>query len=218
MGDSDLTSHDLQNVIVADDGYGGEIHIPSILISKQDGAALIEAVSKSMVTVQLSWDVPQDHVVSMDLWMSAGSSESLQFLKDFSEKRKTLNDVMHFQPHYAVFSMASSDPAVYQGLCSDTTGNFCAEDPDTAGDITGKDVLEEDVRQLCIHELTKKSRSMESSSAAPAVEYAEEYWNYVEQFESACPLDGDGAHARFGTECSEKLMKKVGLDVDAVRK
>jgi len=216
--DSDLTSQDLQNVIVADDGYGGEIHIPSILISKQDGAALIEAVSKTTVTVQLSWDIPQDHVVSMDLWMSSGSSDSLQFLKEFSEKRKTLNEVMRFQPHYAVFSMASSDPAVYQGLCSDTTGNFCAEDPDTAGDITGKDVLEEDVRQLCIHELTKKSRSTESRSKAPAVEYAEEYWNYVKQFESACPLAGNSPHAKFGTECSEKLMQKVGLDMDQVRK
>lgn len=215
--DSALTSQDLQNVIVADDGYGGDIHIPSILISKKDGAALIEAVSKSMVTVQLSWDVPQDHVVSMDLWMSAGSSESLQFLKDFSERRKTLNEVMRFQPHYAVFSMASSDPAVYQGLCSDTTGSFCAEDPDSSGDITGKDVLEEDVRQLCIHELTKKSRTPVPGAKAPAVEYAEEYWNYVEQFEDACPLAGDHPLARFGTECSEKLMKKIGLDVDKVR-
>jgi len=203
---------------VADDGYGGDIHIPSILISKQDGASLIEAVSQTTVTVQLSWDVPQDHVVSMDLWMSSGSSDSLQFLKEFSEKRKTLNEVMRFQPHYAVFSMPSSDPAVYQGLCSDMSGNFCAEDPDSSGDITGKDVLAEDVRQLCIHELTKKNQTAGSRATLPAVEYAEEYWNYVEQFEDACPLAGTHPHARFGTECSEKLMEKIGLDVDVVRK
>lgn len=215
--DSDLTWQSLQNVIVADDGYGEEIHIPSILISKQDGAALIEAVSNTTVTAQLSWDVPQDHVVSMDLWMSSGSSDSLQFLKEFSEKRKTLNEVMRFQPHYAVFSMASSDPAVYQGLCSDTTGNFCAEDPDSAGDITGKDVLAEDVRQLCIHELTKKDQTTLSGAKAPAVEYAEEFWNYVEQFEDACPLTGNAPHARFGTECSEKLMQKIGVDVSKVQ-
>lgn len=213
--DSDLTSKDLQNVIVADDGYGGEIHIPSILISKQDGAALIDAVSKTTVTVQLSWDIPQNHVVNMDLWMSSGSSESLQFMKEFSEKRKTLNEVMRFQPHYAVFSMASSDPAVYQGLCSDTTGKYCAEDPDSAGDVKGRDVLDEDVRQLCIHELTKKT--MDLGGKAPTVEYAEEFWNYVEQFEDACPLTGDQPVAKFGTECSEKLMRKVGLDVDRVR-
>jgi len=215
--DSDLTSQSIQNVIVADDGYGEEIHIPSILISKQDGAALIEAMSKTTVTAQLSWDVPQDHVVSMDLWMSSGSSDSLQFLKEFSEKRKALNEVMRFQPHYAVFSMASSDPAVYQGLCSDTTGNFCAEDPDSAGDITGKDVLAEDVRQLCIHELTKKDQKTDFGGKMPAVEYAEEFWNYVQQFEDACPLTGHDPRARFGTECSEKLMQKIGLDLDKVR-
>ena len=32
--DSTLTAHDLQNIIVADDGYGSTISIPSILISK----------------------------------------------------------------------------------------------------------------------------------------------------------------------------------------
>lgn len=215
--DSELTSQSLQDTIVADDGYGQEIHIPSILISKQDGAALIDAVSKTVVTAQLSWDVPQDHVVSMDLWMSSGSSDSLQFLKDFSTKRKTLNEVMRFQPHYAVFSMPSSDPAVYQGLCSDTSGNYCAEDPDSAGDITGKDVLAEDVRQLCIHELTKKDQTSGSGAKVPAVEYAEEFWNYMGQFEDACPLTGHLSHARFGTECSEKLMQKIGLDVGKVQ-
>lgn len=215
--DSDLNHNNLANVIVADDGYGGEIHIPSILITKQDGAALIDAVCKTTVTVQLSWDIPQNHVVNMDLWMSSGSSESLQFLKEFSEKRKTLNEVMHFQPHYAVFSMASSDPAVYQGLCSDTTGKYCAEDPDSAGDITGRDVLEEDVRQLCIHELTKKSQTPDLIDGAHAVEYAEEFWNYVEQLQDACPLTGDHPLTKFGTECSEKLMQKVGLDVDRVQ-
>merc|ERR1712070_1109196 len=40
---------------------------------------------------------------------------------------------------------------------------------------------------------------------------------YVEQFEDACPLTGDHPHARVGTECSEKLMQKVGLDVEKVR-
>merc|ERR1711957_1072104 len=49
------------------------------------------------------------------------------------------------------------------------------------------------------------------------VEYAEEFWNYVEQFEDACPLTGNAPHARFGTECSEKLMQKIGVDVSKVQ-
>jgi len=214
--DSDLTSASLQRIIVGDDGYGDSIHIPSILIDKFDGARLIEAAKNGKVVVELSWDVPTDHVVSLDLWMSSGSRESMQFLKDFSSNRRTLNEVMRFHPHYSVFSMPASDPAVFQDLCSDTTGQYCAEDPDAAGDITGREVLDEDVRQMCIHELTKvPSKQHEGHDHLP-VEYAAPFWAYVEKLVDRCPLDGETADSKFGLECSKKLMQEVGVDVPKV--
>jgi len=216
--DSDLTAASLQRIIVGDDGYGDSIHIPSILIDKVDGARLIEATKNSKVVAELSWDVPTDHVVSMDLWMSSGSRESLQFLKEFAPKRRKLNEVMRFHPHFHVFSMPSSEPAIYQELCSDTTGQYCAEDPDASGSITGKDVLEEDVRQMCIHELTKVSThggQHEGHEHAP-VEYAAPFWDYLEKFQERCPLDGSSPTERFGLECSKKLMAEVGVDAEGV--
>merc|ERR1712070_1221767 len=125
---------------------------------------------------------------------------------------------MSFTPHYAVFSMPSSDPSVYQDLCSDTTGQYCAEDPDASGSITGKDVLEEDVRQLCIHELTKVSSQggqHDGHDHAP-VEYAAPFWDYLEKFQERCPLDGSSPTERFGLDCSKKLMAEVGVDVEGV--
>merc|ERR1719162_1929301 len=115
--------------------------------------------------------------------MNSASKESMKFLKEFSPRRKALNEVVKFQPHYAVFGMPSTDPSVYRDLCSDTSGAYCAEDPDGSGSVTGKDVLEEDVRQLCIHELTKvkqNSRDTVPATVKP-VEYAEGYWEYVEE-------------------------------------
>lgn len=243
--DSDLTSASLKHIIVGDDGYGDAIHIPSVLVAKQEGGKLMDAAKKSEVIVQLSWDMPKNHIVGVDLWLSSGSSESQQFMKKFASSRKALNEVMSFTPHYAVFSMPSSDPSVYQELCSDTTGQYCAEDPDASGAVTGRDVLEEDVRQLCIHELTKVPKESRQQAADAAVEaaaasaaktsnvrgakassparqagvlYAEPYWQYVAKLPDRCPVDGTTEDRQFGSSCSKKLMVEVGIDPTKVDK
>jgi len=218
---SDLTSKDMANIIVADDGYGGSIHVPSILVSKSDGNKLIRAVKASAlspVVVELAWDLPMDTVVTMDLWMSSASHESNIFLKEFAAKRRTLNQVMIFNPHYAVFSVDSSDPSVFSGICSSDTGEFCAEDPDGAGSVTGKDVLEENVRQLCIHENTKVARTSldDISNSAHVVDFAAKYWDYMEKYLDSCPLDGRSPDNTFGQPCSMKVMRQVGIDPDAI--
>jgi len=213
--DSTLTSHDLQNMIVADDGFGDRISIPSILISNTDGAHLIDAAKHGEAIVELVWNIPTDKVVDIDLWMNSAARDSQAFLQQFTEARKVLNEVVKFTPHYHVFS---ADPTIsgYSGLCSDPSARYCAEDPDGAGPVSGKDVLEENVRQLCIHELTRVPRSRKLSESA-IVFYAEKWWNYVEQLPQRCPVDSQDSAKRFGTECSEKLMEHVAIDVEKVR-
>jgi hypothetical protein len=218
--DSPMTKDDVRRIIVADDGYGDKIHIPSILISKEEGGRLISASKALEVIVELNWNIPTNHVVEMDLWMSSGSKESMTFLKDFAERRKTLNEVVQFRPHYAVFKLKSTDPGIYNDICSDSSGEYCTEDPDGSGVVTGKDVLEEDVRQLCIHELTKVPRtSLDDLRAGKAmVEYAQKYWDYVKLFADNCPVNGATPETRFGTPCAELMMPRAGLSVPEVQK
>jgi len=87
--DSTLTSQQIQNIIVADDGYGSTISIPSILVSKYQGNLLIDSIKDSQeVVVELAWDIPTDHVVSVDLWMSSASRDSQKFIEAFAPMRK----------------------------------------------------------------------------------------------------------------------------------
>lgn len=217
--ESNLSAHEIQKTIVGNDGWGDSIDIPSILVAKEDGNPLIEAAKNlnQEVIIELAWDIPTNHVVTLDLWMSSASRESQHFLQDFSAKRKLLNEKVKFVPHYHVFSMTQPD---YNDLCLDSKAELCAEDPDASGPVTGKDVLEEDVRQLCIHELTKVSREdrVQNPMGTHKVEYAEKYWNYVEQLPDACPLDASTPASRFGKACSETLMRKVRIDVDQVER
>lgn len=216
--ESNLKRKDISQIIVADDGYGEGIHIPSILVAKDDGEPLIAAARRSTVVVELAWDIPMDTVVTMDLWMSSASHESNIFLKEFASKRRALNQVMTFNPHYAVMSMDGGDAGVYNGLCYDDSGKYCAEDPDGAGTVTGKDVLDEDIRQLCIHEGTKAIRSNpdDITNAAHVVEYAAKYWDYIEKYLDSCPLDATNPDKRFGLICSNNVMKSVGIDPNTI--
>jgi hypothetical protein len=221
--DSKLATKDMANIIVADDGHGMKIHIPSVLIAKQEGQKLInEAMrSGSKVIMELAWDLPTSHHVVVDLWMSSASAESLKFLREFTPKRRVLDKVVQFKPHYAVFGVDSKSPDVYNELCTDETGKYCAEDPDGAGPITGKMVLIEDVRQLCIHDAYKATQ-VSTQPGVPPVEYAREFWDYIEHFLEECPLPVDGAPPKpfetFGEQCSDRLMGKVGIDVEKIHK
>jgi hypothetical protein len=214
--DSPLKSHDLQNIIVADDGYGKKISIPSVLISHFDGDKLIDACKAGEVVIELAWVIPTGVTVTMDLWMSSGSRESHMFLKDFWDNRKKLNEVVKFLPHYHIFS-STPENGGYNDLCTDETAKYCAEDPDGSGDITGRDVVEEDVRQLCIHEKTRVRRYRHDKKTAEAVYYAEKWWDYVTQLFQECPIDGETKDTRFGEKCSYALMERLDIDTKQIR-
>jgi len=206
----------------SDDGYGDAISIPSIMITWSDGQKLIGATKSGEVIVELAWDIPTDHTVTMDLWMNSAAQGSQKFLKEFAPTRKILNEIVRFQPHYHVFSADSSTG--YSGLmCWDTAAKWCAEPPESGGLVTGKMVLEEDVRQLCIHNLTKIARGISGTRDTHTIVFhAQKWWDYVSQLGHRCPsiLASMGQLAsmdRFGTDCSEALMKDVGIDVDKVR-
>jgi hypothetical protein len=219
--DSKYTDADMANIIVAEDGTAQDIHIPSVFISKERGRDLIAAAEISQVIIELAWDLPTNHVVATDLWMSSASRESMKFLKEFTKNRRTLNEVLMFTPHYAIFGMDTSSSAAesVQALCSDSSGRYCAEDPDGDGPITGKAVIEEDLRQLCLHQLTKVERPFYAdltTSAATRPVYSKEFWDYIEIFSDACPLDGRTPEHQFGKPCSERLLTKVGVDVNRI--
>eukprot|EP00927_Polykrikos_kofoidii_P029838 TRINITY_DN2572_c0_g1_i1.p1 TRINITY_DN2572_c0_g1~~TRINITY_DN2572_c0_g1_i1.p1 ORF type:complete len:490 (-),score=74.10 TRINITY_DN2572_c0_g1_i1:196-1641(-) len=213
--DSPLNRNDMWRIVISDHGEGSDVTIPSILIPHEDGAKLLAASQKpELVIVELSWEVPTNHVVTMDFWMSSASPQSLRFLEAFAKRRKALNSVVAFQPHYWVFSMPPNSAANTR-MCTDATGAYCTDDPDSSNSkLTGKIVLEEDVRQLCIHQLSKVPRtSVLSKRAGHDIEYAEKYWEYMSQVVNKCPVHGE---ALFGKACSEGVMQEIGLNVQEV--
>lgn len=237
--DSPLRSETIQTIIMADDGFGANIRIPSILISKEDGNILIEtyrALQPSRnhddILLELEWDVPSNDVVVMDMWMSSSSIVANDFLKEFKPIGESLSMNLQFIPHYDIYDLDAND---FNEFCY-TIGNtkrYCAEDPDMHGPITGAEVVEEDLRQICIWEVTaeqqqkgetedeKKSPDVFVPDAPDVINviHSKPYWEYVTQLLDACPLYGYEKKdvMRFGQAvCAEKLMGSLSIDVELV--
>jgi hypothetical protein len=218
--DSDKTSDQIRQIIMSDDGYGSNVQIPSILISKQEGQLLIDKVKErngEQVIVELAWDVPTDNVVQLDMWMSSGSTLSQTFLKEFAPNRMKLNEMVKFIPHFWIYQTPEGQND-YNDMCTRVDGEYCAEVP-VGYSITGKEIINEDVRQLCIHKkyTVKRTKDMNQAGSVP-VEYAREFWEYVEKYGDRCPLDGPTEETKFGKKCSENVMRDTRIDIELIEK
>jgi hypothetical protein len=202
---SPYTSADIQNLIMGDDGYGSKVNIPSILVPKEEGRKLILAVEEhKRVVVELAWDVPVDRIVKMDMWMSAAAEELRQFIREFEPIREELGWNLAFYPHYHVISLPTKD---YNNNCWNEDAAYCTDDPDGPGPVTGRDVLEESVRQLCILE---KTRQEDPSGKSKAL-YSILYWKYLAKFQADCPVKGpaDDPARRFGKDCADGVRNAL---------
>lgn len=207
---------DVTKMIMSDEkNFGAKIMIPSILISHSDGEKLIESHERKEVIVELVWDIPANNVVQMDVWMTPVLKEANDFMKDFKYAGEQLAYNMRMTPHYHVFNLPSSND--YDGLCLGPKGTHCAEDPDGGGPITGKEVVLESLRQLCIWETT----------AVPDPEHPHKgerrkswkFWEYIDGVLSTCQVHSTDAATRFGQDkCHEDLMLAKSIDVDEVNK
>jgi hypothetical protein len=212
---SSYTSETIQNLIVADDGYGEQVKIPSILVAKEEGRKLIQAVQRGgmrdPVVVELGWDIPVNKIVTLDMWLSSASDELSLFIKEFAPIRESLGWNLAFAPHYHIYSLQSD----YSELCWDHDGAYCTDDPDGPGPVTGKNVLEEDVRQLCILENTLQS---DPRGESPAL-YSTKFWKYLSLFQERCPVRGETPATRFGKVCGTQVMEEVlsSTQIDTVK-
>eukprot|EP00745_Piridium_sociabile_P041189 TRINITY_DN80_c0_g1_i1.p1 TRINITY_DN80_c0_g1~~TRINITY_DN80_c0_g1_i1.p1 ORF type:complete len:478 (+),score=35.46 TRINITY_DN80_c0_g1_i1:164-1597(+) len=207
---STVSSLEIQRVIMADDGWGTDVKIPSILVSDADGSKIVEELQKknSYVIAELAWDIPQDKTVSMDFWMTPADQKSSTFLREYANHAMTLRHHLDFRPHYWIYSL----PKDYKDLCLDEKAVYCAFDPDIEGNVTGRDVVEESVRQLCLWEST----TLVDHSNEVTGDYSEIWWKYAEQRPIVCTVDAMTDHSRFGQECSFNLMKTLGADVNKI--
>mmetsp|Transcript_20914 Transcript_20914/g.31520 ORF Transcript_20914/g.31520 Transcript_20914/m.31520 type:complete len:518 (+) Transcript_20914:115-1668(+) len=170
--------------IMADDGSGSDISIPSFLMFKVDADAIKKELKNDKpVQLEMAWSLPTpDDRVEYDLWTVPTDSVSRDFLENFKDVAVALGQSAYFTPHMYIYDgvrshcQGSDGQNMCYSLCTNN-GRYCATDPDNDLEkgISGSDVVKESLRRLCIW---KHYGDVDGVGSV--------WWDYVVEFMSRC--------------------------------
>lgn len=210
--------------IMADDGSGADISIPSFLMFKRDADAVKEELKQNhYVQIEMKWSLPSpDDRVEYDLWTTPTDVVSKQVLKDFKEVAIALGKSAYFTPHMYIYDGIRSHCQGNDGenmcynLCTNN-GRYCATDPDNNLEkgISGADVVKESLRRICLWKHYGEADGI-----------GKEWWSYINEFMKRCSspdyfmnddcINDAYKHSSVDGERIDRCMKDSGgLEADA---
>lgn len=155
----DSRVENITNVIMGDDGTGTGIRIPAMLIGKTDGETLIQfAKQKKGAALGAEFAVKQkSDVVDVEIWYSSNNQRALDFIKEFSGKAAKLEGYVNIKPRFVTWACPACQEAFKQDECF-SNGMYCAPNhaKDDFNNYKGNQIIEEDLRQSCLHDILSK--------------------------------------------------------------
>jgi hypothetical protein len=209
--------------VMADDGTGSDIVIPTVLMWTMDANPIKEVlVRKEPVFMELSWPVdpvPAGSKVEYELWSTPFDYNAKDFQTTWRDTVDKFEERTVFTPHLYIYDgikggcRNETEPNNPRNLCHSmcsNVGRYCVIDPDGDLDsgITGQDVIEESLRRLCIWEHYGKDG------------VGIEYWDYMNYFLGNCEnifyfsdqgcIDTSFTHANIDKSEIEQCMADTG--------
>jgi PA domain len=192
--------------IMADDGSGSDITIPSFLVFKQDADIIKKEIMQDhAIRIEMAWSLPNpDARVEYELWTTPTDLVSREFQRQFKEAAVALGSHAYFTPHMYIYDGIKSGCRGIDGsnqcynLCTNT-GRYCATDPDNDLDkgISGADVVKESLRRQCIWKIYGETDGI-----------GKEWWDYVAEFMYRC--DNEDYFA--SEDCVKDAMSHSGVE------
>jgi len=214
--------HHNKRVFMSNDGSGDDIKIPSVFVDYDTGITLKTAIQSwgdNTIRVSLDWALPETRgKVRWSLWTSAEDRVAKTFKENFQLAFQRLGASRQvFTPHFQI-----SDGSHYCfrqtgtgtiNICGDTCtygGLYCAisSDPSLSHDVKGSHIVNENLRQLCIFNMTAGVNRDKATSM---------WWDYIDLFNLNC----NNKNPTYTAKCSENQMKITGytqVDINNVRK
>ncbi|GAA0172927.1 extracellular matrix structural protein [Lithospermum erythrorhizon] len=199
------------------DGFIEKINIPSALVEQSFGQILKDSLNKGEdLVVKIDWSesVPHpDQRVEYELWTNSNDEcgvrcdEQMNFIKNFKGHAQILEKggYTQFTPHYITWycprAFTLSNQCKSQCI---NHGRYCAPDPekDFGEGYEGKDVVVENLRQLCVHRVANESN------------HSWVWWDYVTDFHIRCSMK----QKRYSKECAEDVLKSLHLPLDKIKR
>lgn len=129
-------AENIEEVLMSDDGTGGGIRIPSMLIGKGDGNKLLQwwqlatPEERQELVLMAEFVMPYEsgNKVEWDFWMTSSSDRALDFLEDFEQMNSSFGSDIVFTPHYVFWECPGCDAIFLENDCFGG-GKYCALEP-----------------------------------------------------------------------------------------
>ena len=195
----------IEYLIMADDGSGHRINIPSFIIMKNDADHIKTTIARND-TVYLKAVlemVHPDNRVEYEFWYSTIFDVEYWRLYDIALYQKALNKDALFTPRIITQSCLLCSDEEKKSKCV-VDGLYCPKEPlpEKLKGVSQLDLLEELLRQKCLyHELTYNKKDSEINSNF--TKWFNYVLNFIEQCRDVQSFDGN---------CSQKVMKELKID------
>ena len=196
--------------------YVDKINIPSALVNRAFGESLKKMAQKvasaagagEEVIVKLDWRESMPHPderVEYELWTNSNDEcgprcdEQMAFVRGFRGHAQLLErgGYARFTPHYITWYCPEAFRLTQQckSQCINH-GRYCAPDPegDFGAGYEGKDVVVENLRQLCVHRVA-------NDTGRPWV-----WWDYVVDYHLRCSMKDN----KYSSACAQDVVRSLG--------
>ena len=195
-------------MFLADDGHEGDLSIPAILISRNDGDKILnyymlhkdnkDDIEK--IRFEIKFDIEnKNNIVNYDIWYTPDIENIYSFLKDFEKYDKALGDSAKMSVHFVTYPHFMYDPG------SNTpkedclgSGLYCIR-PGKLGIADGSIIVTESIRQKCIYDNSLKNNKMEN------------FWKFMSNFHQYCIIKQN-----FNQICSNEAITNSGININEI--
>ena len=174
----------IEKLFLADDGNGGDISIPAVLIGLNDGNKLINYYTQNKpdknnrIRLEIYFALEKsDNTVKYDIWFTPDQTKVYDFLNDFEKYQKLLGDNAILGMHYITYPYFSYD-ANSNTPIDDCLGSglYCIRPSSEIND--GALIALESIKQKCIYKFTYENKDISNSK--------ELFWNYMKKLYLKC--------------------------------
>ncbi|KAL9301692.1 Vacuolar-sorting receptor 5 [Arabidopsis thaliana] len=200
-----------------DPDFIDKVKIPSALILRSFGDSLKKALKRGEeVIMKMDWSesIPNpDERVEYELWANTNDEcgvhcdKQIDFIKNFKGMAQILEKGGYtlFRPHY--ISWVCPKELLLSKQCRTqciNQGRYCALDTkqEFEDGYNGKDVVYENLRQLCVHKVAKEKNT------------SWVWWDYVTDFNIRCSMK----EKKYSRECAETIVESLGLSLEKIKK
>ena len=197
---------EIHNLIIADDGTGNDIYIPSAIISKKDGDKIYNFLKKNdnKVYVIIDFLLNQNKQIELETFFSSSEIKAYQLLIGLSEYFSEFNNQIIYKPRYVTHKSPNYDKNNRNKISNCVSGGLYCYFPKKSTIVQdGELIILENLIQKCVYKESFIRKDI----------YI--YFKYMEYFYNNCININK---PDFSEKCSNNTLKYIGLNESNIYK